>query len=160
VRAQDAAMPLVCVVVVAEAGLSGGLDRAAVAWLERGGWRTHAVPGSSAVRCTPAGPGGLARFALGCAKLHLWSLTGFDQVLYLDADSFARAAGGFDARATLDRFQHVLFAAKPTPPDSKVRIPPCTTVIYSQILLILLRSSFRTQALNSQLSQQIVGAQL
>jgi len=124
VREQDATVPLVCLTIFADEGARGGVGRADVEWIKHSGWSVHEVPSSLAVRCTPSGTGGIARFALGCAKLHLWNLLDFDQVLYLDADSFVRPSGGFNARSTLAQFRDVIFAAKPTPPDSKVRKPP------------------------------------
>ena len=126
VRDQDPTVPLVCVTIVAEEGASGGVDHAGVQWIEHGGWLVHEVPSSLAVRCSPSETGSMARFTLGCTKLHLWSLADFDQVLYLNADSFVRPSGGFNARATLHQFRDVAFAAKPTPPDSKVANLHCS----------------------------------
>jgi len=122
-----AALPLAAIVVVAGgeggAGARSGVSPSRLPWISAAGWAVHPVAAADAVRCAPAGGEGMARFTNGCAKLHLWGeLSGvFEQVLYVDADSFAR--GAFDAGALLAAFAASsadLFAAKPVPPTSQL----------------------------------------
>jgi len=120
IHTTDPSMPLVAVVIAATGDTSGGVSPSMVTWIETSGWVIRAVPVGEAVKCAPTENPAMSRFQFGCAKLHLWSeLSDYTQILYIDADSFARYPG-FNARALLEAHKDVEFAAKPVPPDSQL----------------------------------------